>query len=369
MRVVIAPDSFKGTLDAAAAAAAIRTGWLRERPDDEVLLIPQADGGEGTVAAIAATHAGAELVRVQNVSGPDGQSVTGEYLVLPDRSAVIELAKMSGLPLMAEPDAAGATTRGLGEVIRAALDAGATRLTIALGGSASTDGGSGALAALGMRLLDSEGEPIPDGGEALGWLFSIDNTGVMAVPEGGVELLTDVSAPLLGPLGAAAVFGPQKGADAEMVTVLDDALANFAELIGTAADPTQSGTGAAGGTGFGLMGWGGRCCAIVPGAARIAELTGLLAALQTADVVITGEGKFDSTSMTGKVVGHLLGLPTMAQRMLIAGQLADEPPAGTTGIGLTDLAGGSAAAMAEPTRWLRIAGRRAALTLDPTLEG
>lgn len=363
MRVIIAPDSFKGTLDAAAVASAIRQGWLQVRPADEVLLIPQADGGEGTVMAIAATHPKAEIISVDHVTGPDGRLVTGRYLRLPDGSAVVELAQMSGIGLMAQLDAAGSTTRGLGEVIRAAIEAGAPALTVALGGSASTDGGAGALAALGMKLLDSEGEPIPDGGEALGRLFSLDSALVLPAPDGGVALLTDVSAPLFGPLGAAAVFGPQKGADSEMVSILEAALGNFAGLIGEDADATQPGSGAAGGTAFGLMAWGRGRSAIIPGAARIAKLTGLSAALGAADVVITGEGKFDSTSMTGKVVGHLLGLPMAVRRIVIAGQFEAELTSGAMGIDLTDLAGSSAAAMAEPTRWLRDAGRRAALAV------
>ncbi len=363
MRVVIAPDSFKGTLDAAAAASAIRQGWLQVRPTDEVLLIPQADGGEGTVAAISATYQDAEIIPVDHVTGPADQLVSGEYLRLPDGSAVVELAQMSGIGLMTQLDAAGSTTRGLGEVIRAALRTGPPTLTVALGGSASTDGGAGALAALGMRLLDSDGEPIPDGGEALGRLFSLDSKLLLPAPEGGVDLLTDVSAPLLGPLGAAAVFGPQKGADSQMVAILEAALENFSGLIGPNADAAQSGSGAAGGTAFGLMAWGGDRSAIVPGAARIAELTGLSAALRAADVVITGEGKFDSTSMTGKVVGHLLGLPTSARRIVIAGQLAAEPGGDTIAISLTELAGSSAAAMTQTSRWLRDAGRQAALAL------
>lgn len=363
MRVVIAPDSFKGTLDAAAAASAIRQGWLQVRPTDEVLLIPQADGGEGTVAAISATYQDAEIIPVDHVTGPAGQLVTGEYLRLPDGSAVVELAQMSGIGLMTQLDAAGSTTRGLGEVIRAALATGAPTLTVALGGSASTDGGAGALAALGMKLMDCDGDPIPDGGEALGRLFSLDSALLLPAPEGGVALLTDVSAPLLGPLGAAAVFGPQKGADSEMVAILEAALENFSGLIGPDADAAQPGSGAAGGTAFGLMAWGGDRSAIIPGAARIAELTGLSAALRAADVVITGEGKFDSTSMTGKVVGHLLGLPTSARRIIIAGQFAAEPGADVIGISLTDLAGSSAAAIAETSRWLRDAGQQAALAL------
>jgi glycerate 2-kinase len=355
LRVVIAPDSFKGSLDAAAVARAIAEGWRSIRPGDDLVLLPQADGGEGTLAAIAAAIPGAAMRSAGDVTGPDGRPTPGQWLDLPDGTAVVELAGPSGLPLMAAPDPLGATTRGLGEVIGAALDAGAGALVIGLGGSASTDGGSGALAALGMRLLDSGDRPLGDGGGELARLARIDRSGLRAAPAGGVRLLSDVTAPLLGATGAAAVFAPQKGADAGDVVTLDAALANYARLLGDGA--AVPGAGAAGGTGYGfLAAWG---ATIEAGSSAIARLTGLAAEAASADVVITGEGRFDATSTTGKVVGGVLELAG-GRTMIVAGQLAAEPPPGVRAWGLTELAGSAEAALDDPVRWLREAGAEAA---------
>lgn len=352
MRVVIAPDSFKGSLDAAEVAAAIVEGWRTVRPDDELRMLPQADGGEGTMAVIASAVSGAELRSAGDVTGPHGKPVPGHWLQLPDGTAVVELARASGLPLMSEPDPLGATTQGLGEVILAALDAGARRLVIGLGGSASTDGGAGALAALGMKLLDSGERPIGLGGGELARLARIDASELRIA---SARLLTDVTAPLLGPSGAAAVFGPQKGASPDDVRTLEDGLAQFAELLG--GDPLLPGSGAAGGTGYGFSAaWG---APIEPGAHAIAELTGLTAEAASADLVITGEGRFDRTSTSGKVVGNVLELAGERTRV-IAGQLDAEPPVAS--VSLSDLAGSADAAIADPARWLREAAARLAAT-------
>jgi glycerate kinase len=182
--------------------------------------------------------------------------VEGHWLELPDGTAVVELALSSGLPLMERLDPLGATTRGLGEVIAAALDAGARALLIGLGGSASTDGGAGALRALGLEVRDADGVALPDGGGALARLADVDRSGLRLPPVGGVRLLSDVTAPLLGPSGAAAVFGPQKGAGPADIAQLETALARWASLLGAdlAAIP---GAGAAGGTAYGfLAAWG-----------------------------------------------------------------------------------------------------------------
>ena len=338
MRVVVAPDSFKGSISARDAATAISAGWRSVRPGDEVVELPQADGGEGTLDAIEAAIPDAVRRQAGMVTGPDGRPVPGEWLELPNGTAVVELAQCCGLALMERLDPLGATTRGLGEVITAALDAGAPRLVIALGGSASTDGGAGALAALGAR----------------------------PAPSGGVTLLTDVTAPLLGPHGAAAVFGPQKGATPSDVAALEARLRDWAARFD--ADPSTPGSGAAGGTAFGfLAAWNAH---IEPGAPAIAELTGLTRAVAAADILITGEGAFDATSSTGKVTGHALRLAgeNGPRVVVIAGRVATEPrfPAGrrAASISLVDLAGSSAAAMADPARWLTAAGARAAAQLD-----
>ena len=362
LRAVIAPDSFKGSLDAADVALAIAEGWRTVRPDDELTLLPQADGGEGTLAAIAAAVPGAVLRSAGEVTGPDGRPTPGYWLALPDGAAVVELAQASGLPLMSAPDPLGATTRGLGEVIAATLDARATSLVIALGGSASTDGGAGALAALGMRLFDADDRPLGDGGGELARLARIDRSALRVPPTGGVRLLTDVTAPLLGPQGAAAVFGPQKGASADDIRTLETALETYTGLLGEGA--AIPGAGAAGGAGYGFVAaWG---ASIEAGSQAIATLTGFAAEAASADVVITGEGRFDATSTTGKVVGNALALVDtgMARGVVIAGQLDALPvtPAGreVRGIGLVDLAGSVEAAIGDPARWLRDAGAEAA---------
>jgi glycerate 2-kinase len=357
VRVVIAPDSFKGSLPAAAAAAALAAGWQAARPGDEVRTVPLADGGEGTLDVLAAAVPTARWQQAR-VTGPAGQPVDCPWLVLPDGTAVLELAAASGLPLLSRPDPLGAHTIGLGEVIGCALDAGARKLTVALGGSASTDGGTGALAALGARFLDAGGRPLPAGGGALPRLAAVDLTGLRPPPPGGVSCLSDVRAPLLGPAGAAAVFGPQKGARPEQVAVLDSGLARLAGLLG--GDPAAPGAGAAGGTGYGLAAaWG---ALIEPGAPRLARLAGLDQALAGAGLVITGEGRYDQTSGTGKVAGAVFAAAAAAgvPAALVAGQVAARPPAGVPVLSLAGLAGGVPEALAGPARYLRLAGQRLA---------
>lgn len=357
MRIVVAPDSFKGSIGAAAAAAALARGWLTARPGDDVACLPLADGGEGTLDVVAAAVPVARWHQV-TVTGPGGQPAGCPWLSLPDGTAVIELARASGLPLLSEPDPLGAHTTGLGQAIGAALDEGAGAIMIALGGSASTDGGTGALAALGARFLDGRGRRLPPGGGALTALAEADLSGLRPPPEGGVVCLADVDAPLLGPAGAAAVFSPQKGASASQAALLETGLARLAALLGT--DPAGPGTGAAGGTGYGFAAaWD---AVITQGAPHLCMLAGLDRGMAGADLVITGEGAFDATSLTGKVTGTVLaaaaaaGLPTA----LVAGQLADQPPPGTDAVALAALAGSAAAALAEPRRWLEAAGQQLA---------
>ncbi|MDO7881491.1 glycerate kinase [Salinibacterium soli] len=352
--VVIAPDSFKGSLSARLVADAIAEGWASVRPDDELVLMPQADGGEGTLDAVEAAVPGARRRSAGLVTGPDGRPVPGEWLELPDGTAVTELAQSSGLPLMASPAPLTATTRGLGEVIRAALDAGARSVVIGLGGSASTDGGAGALSALGLLLLDEQGEPVPDGGAGLLEVLRIDRDELVAPPAGGVVLLTDVTAPLLGPSGAAAVFGPQKGASPEQVAELDRALGHFSRFLG--GDPLAPGSGAAGGAGYGFAAaWKAR---IEPGADYLMTLSGLPSAIGEADLVLTGEGRFDDQSLGGKLVGQLIGLAGAERVGVIAGQVTAS--GGVWSASLTELAGSAEASLADTAAWLREAGRRAA---------
>jgi glycerate kinase len=356
LRVVVAPDSFKGSLTARRAAEALAAGWSSVRPGDRLELLPQADGGEGTLDAMQAAVPSAQRRTVQ-VTGPDGRPVEADWLLMPGGEAVVEFAQSSGLPLMREPAAVGATSFGLGQVIAAALRE-ADSLVIGLGGSATTDGAAGALQALGLVLRDAEGTELGRGGGALAALASVDRASLLAPPPGGVRLLTDVTNPLLGPTGAAPTFAPQKGASPADVALLERGLTRWAEVLG--GDPSAPGAGAAGGAGFGFAAvWGAR---LVPGSAEVARLSGLESALQDADVLITGEGRFDATSLGGKVVGHALdSAPAHVKVVVVAGQVDTMPPrADVALLSLTDVAGSRSAALSDPEYWLRAAGARAA---------
>lgn len=356
LSVVIAPDSFKGSLGARDVATALARGWRTIRPDDHVTILPQADGGEGTLDAIAAAVPAAVLHDIGLVTGPDGRPTPGSWLELPGRVGVVELAQCSGLPLLRDRDPLGATTRGLGEVIKHAVVCGIDSLVVGLGGSASTDGGAGALCALGMELSDVRGVILDDGGGALSTLASISTSRFIAPPPGGVTLLADVTAPLLGDGGAAAIFGPQKGADAETIHVLEAGLTRWASLLG--GDPDAPGSGAAGGTAFGFAAaWE---ASIESGARMLHQLTGLTDALQNADIVLTGEGRFDATSTTGKAVGELLTLAAEhgVRAGVIAGQVAASTDVWTCS--LSDLAASADAAMNDPVSYLERAGVEAA---------
>ncbi|WP_425309354.1 glycerate kinase [Ammonicoccus fulvus] len=357
LTVVIAPDSFKGSASAARAAAAIERGWLRVRPGDRLVLLPQADGGEGTLEALAAADPAYHWHDTPPVTGPDGHPTPGRWLEAPGGDAIVELALVSGLPLMAAPDPLHAHTIGLGEVIRHAL-AHNRSVTVGLGGSASTDGGAGLLVGLGARLLDASGRPLPPGGAALADLARLDLSGLARPDE--VLVLTDVDAPLLGPEGAAAVFGPQKGASEADIAVLEAGLQRWSEVVGV--DPGQPGFGAAGGTAYALAAVLG--ATITPGAPQVARSTGLVDAVAGADVLISGEGRFDATSMQGKVVGHALGLPGPHRRIVIAGEIALEP-SGIATWSLGVLAGDPAYALEAPEHWLGLAGEKAAQSVMP----
>ncbi len=361
MRIVIAPDSFKGSISATEAAAALAAGWRQARPRDQLTCLPLADGGEGTLDVLAAAWTAAHW-HPARVRGPDGTQVDSCWLELPGRTAAIELARASGLPLMPALDPLHAQSAGVGELAGRALEAGARAILIGLGGSASTDGGAGALAALGARFLDRTGRELPPGGAGLTRLATVDLAGLRAPPPGGVTCLTDVTAPLLGPGGAAAVFGPQKGADRRQVSVLEKGLNKLASLLGGA--PGAPGAGAAGGTGYGLAAaWG---ASIEPGAAELGRISGLDQALRGADLVVTGEGRYDATSATGKVASAVFAAAGRAgvPAVLVAGQVAAAPPGGVRHVvSLAELAGGASRSAADPARWLRAAGRQLATDL------
>ncbi len=363
MRIVAAPDSFKGSISAAGAAHALAIGWRRVRPDDEVIELPLADGGEGTLAVLAAAAPGSRWHHLQ-VSGPGTDQVLAAWLEMDGDAAVVELAAAAGLTLLSAPNPLTAHSYGVGELIGDALSTGARRVLVALGGSACTDGGTGALAALGARFLDDWGADLPRGGGALTRLAAVDLTGLVPPPEGGVSCLTDVRAPLLGPGGAAAVFGPQKGASPADVAVLEAGLERLASRLG--GDPAQPGAGAAGGCGYGLAAVLG--AQLLPGAAELAWVAGLQMALKGADLVITGEGQYDATSEAGKVVGAVRAIaagtrPDGVPVAVVAGRIAVPPPQGVRVVELATLAGGALAASTEPGRWLAEAGSLLAATV------
>jgi glycerate kinase len=317
MRVLVAPDSFGGALDSVAAADAIARGWSSVRAGDELVQRPMADGGEGTLAAVAAALGEHAERRTASVSAPLGRPVDAEWLLIGEgQTAFIEMAAASGLarltPEERTPEAARrATTRGTGELIRAALDAGARRITVGLGGSATTDGGSGLLAALGVRFLDRDGRDLPDGGAALAQLARIDAAGLdPRLAEVELVVASDVTNTLVGGDGAAATYGPQKGAGPAAVAELDAALARFGRAIEEATGRLVAdlpGAGAAGGTTAGLLGFAKPL--VRPGFEVVAELVGLHAALEEADLVITGEGRADEQTLRGKTA---MGVATLA---------------------------------------------------------
>lgn len=328
MKVVIAPDSFKESLSAAEVASAIAAGLREVWPHAELLCRPMADGGEGTVDALLAATGGE--YRESRVRGPLGAPLLAHWGWLPaERCALIEMAAASGLHRVppAERDVLRACSHGTGELIRAALDAGAVRIVLGLGGSATNDGGSGMLRALGVHLEDAAGRPLPPGGAALAQLARIDASGLDPRLAGvAVEVACDVDNPLCGPRGASAVFGPQKGADAAQVAQLDAALARFADCCATALgrdERERPGSGAAGGMGFAARTF--LQASFRPGIELVAEVAGLEAALAGADLAITGEGRLDRQTLHGKTP---LGVAALARRhgvpvVALAGSLGD----------------------------------------------
>jgi len=303
MRIVVAPDSFKGSLPANAVAEAMADGIHAVFPHAEVIRIPIADGGEGTVQALVEATGGA-LVH-EEVVGPLGRPVDAVWGLLEDgAAAVVEMAAASGLALVPQElrDPRITTTFGTGQLIRAALDRGVRRLIVGLGGSATNDGGTGMAAALGARFLDARGAPLPPGGAALAGLARIDLTGLdPRLAEAEIRVACDVDNPLCGPRGASAVYGPQKGATPQMVDELDQALAVFADIARreTGRDVAgRPGAGAAGGLGAGLMLF--TRSEFSPGIAIVLEAAGFAERVRHADLVLTGEGCTDFQTTHGK---------------------------------------------------------------------
>ncbi|HET6744627.1 MAG TPA: glycerate kinase [Candidatus Limnocylindria bacterium] len=377
--VVIAPDSFGGALGAAAVADAIAAGWQRVRSGDTILRAPMADGGEGTLDAVAVALG--ERVERHTVATVDalGRPIEADWLQLEDGEAFVEMAAASGLARLAADErtpesARRASTRGTGDLLRAALDSGAERITLGLGGSATTDGGSGLLSALGLRILDDEGRELPDGGASLARLAAIEVDGLdRRLRKVRLTVASDVTNPLCGPMGAAATYGPQKGADPAAVEELDAALKAWGSAIERATGRVVAdlpGAGAAGGTTAGLIGFAGAL--VRPGAEVVAELIGLADALDQADLVITGEGRADEQTLSGKaamgvaalarsrnapVVLLCGGLGPGAAALEAAGPFAVVQPIGDRPLTLAE-------AMADTERLLANAAERVARTIE-----
>jgi glycerate kinase len=298
--VVVAPDSFKGSLSALEVAQAIAAGVRRALPEAQVRLCPMADGGEGTLDAMLAQGGERRTLRVRGAAQAQRDAAVG---LLPDGSAVIETAEIVGITdaLAMQTDVEARSTRGMGEAIRMLLDAGARRFFVALGGSSTNDGGAGLLVGLGAKLLDAQGRELDPTPAALGALARVDASGLDArLAQATFVAMSDVDNPLTGEHGATAVFGPQKGVTAERIGPLDAVLAHFAALAETAlgrAARELPGAGAAGGLGFALHLLGAR---FEPGAEVVAAQVGLDAALQSADWLITGEGRSDAQTLHGK---------------------------------------------------------------------
>lgn len=343
MKLLIAPDSFKECLTAREVAAHIAEGWRRGLPGSEIVLCPMADGGEGTLDAILSARGGKRTS--VDVTGPMGEPVRAQYGLAGNSGvAVVEMASATGIHLvpLAHRKPLVSTTFGVGELLRHAMEHGAKDIIVGVGGSATNDGGAGMAQALGWRLLDADGKDLPPGGAALASLHRIEDTKASALwRECRVRVACDVTNPLCGDKGATAVYGPQKGVQPDDVSMLDDALRHFADVVEGAlgvslADCPRA--GAAGGLAGGLKAFlGAELC---DGAALVAEMTGLEEKIGAADLVITGEGRMDAQTLNGKVpfgvarIARAHGVPVIG----IAGVLGDGWEA-LLGAGFTSIEG------------------------------
>lgn len=345
LRVVCAPDSFKGSLSAPAAAAALAAG--ARRAGATAVEHPIADGGEGTAEALLAAVGGGWVAAP--AVDPLGRELQSRYALLADGTAVVELALASGLTLLApsERDPLVASSLGTGLVLRQALEAGHT-VILALGGSATVDGGAGVLVGLGARLLDADGQTLAPSGAALEFVTRVDLEPLPAAWRGRVRVACDVDSPLLGPAGAAAVFGPQKGADPEGVTLLERGLSAWAEVLG--GDATAPGAGAAGGVGFALA--AALDAELLSGAELVLDASGFAAALEGAQLCLTGEGRLDGQTATGKAPWAV----AQACRR-----------AGVTPIAIAGSLGPGAAALCGPDGFAEVYSAQSDLSLEQAL--
>lgn len=335
MRVVLAPDKFAGTLSALEVCASLAAGWRSVRADDDLVAVPLSDGGPGFVDAMAAARGGE--VRQSAVADPLGRTVTARWLLDADRTAWVESAEACGLHLLTveERNPEVTSTEGVGQLLAAALAEDPLRVVVGVGGTATNDGGRGLLAVLAS------------------WPSHV-----------ALEVATDVDNPLLGINGASAVFGPQKGADASAVQRLDAALTAWVAELDAQELAKKAGAGAGGGLGFALLRLGARR---VSGVETVIGASGLGAAVESADLVITGEGSYDSTSLRGKVVSGVAavaaeaGVPCVAVAGRVSVGRREMAASGVdSAYSLTDLAGSAQAALADAARWTQAAGTRLA---------
>jgi glycerate 2-kinase len=313
MKIVIAPESYKESLSALDVAREIKKGFLEVFPSAEYVLMPVADGGEGTVEAMVAATNGTRVE--QTVVGPLGREVRAFYGLTGDRTAILEIAAAAGLTLVpiAERNPLLTTTYGVGQLIRSALDAGSRRFIIGVGGSATNDGGAGMFQALGGHLYDAHGQELSHGCASLAKLAHIDVKGLdPRISECTIDVACDVDNPLVGPGGASAVFGPQKGATPEIVRQLDDNLCVFARIVREQLGgdvETLPGGGAAGGLGAGMHAF--LRARLRPGVEIVMQAVGMDDIVRHADLVITGEGRMDGQTLRGKTP---IGVAAVARR-------------------------------------------------------
>ena len=351
-QILIAPDSFKGSATSAQVAMALADGWKITRPDDEIMIAPFADGGEGTLDCIESVAPRSLRIPIA-VQGATGIEHKSSWLLAGSDTAVIEMATLCGITTLDELDPLGAHSYGLGQVIKATLeDERVNEILIAVGGSASTDAGMGALSALGFKGLDSSGKEIELGGGDLHRLASIERPTNIAKPARGIKILVDVQSPLTGRNGAAHIFGPQKGANSAQVDQLDKGLAHFLKVLNI---DDRAGFGAAGGVSCGLAVLLG--ATIVSGVETIADLIGLQEKIEKSDCVVTGEGSFDDQSYRGKTVGYLLERAKEIKRPVMIACGVNENAASSSILSLIELAPSVQSAIADSQRWLIECGK------------
>ena len=351
-KILFAPDSFKGSATSAQVARALAEGWKISRPNDEIVIAPFADGGDGTLDCIESVTA--ESIRIPiTVQGATGIEHQSTWLLVGADTAVIEMATICGITTLDELDPLGAHSFGLGQAIKAVLaDDRVNEILIAVGGSASTDAGMGALSALGFKGLDADGKELARGGGDLHRLAHVETPANHRMVARGIKVLVDVQSPLTGPNGAAHIFGPQKGADAEQVRLLNEGLLHFLKVLYV---EDRAGFGAAGGVSCGLAVLLG--ATIVSGVESIAALIGLEEKIRVSDCVITGEGSFDDQSYRGKAVGYLLERAKEIERPVMIACGVNKNAESTSILSLVELAPSVQSAIDDSQHWLIECGK------------